>query len=136
MLSASEIGLRSGVAAAGVGSVVLAGHADDPVTRLLAVLSAVVFLGPLVVLLVADVREWRGHRAPEPDPTGRPRAAEWVLVVVFHGVLFGFGYAGVLDLRRGGSGELLATALVVGVVVLLLTIEFLGRWWRHRRARG
>ncbi|TDC26664.1 hypothetical protein E1265_03655 [Streptomyces sp. 8K308] len=136
MLPASEIGLRLGVAAAGVGSVVLAGHADDPVTGSLAVLSAVVFLGPLVVLLVADVREWRGHRAPEPDPTGRPRAAEWIFVVVFDGVLACFGYAGVLDLRRGGSGELLVTALMVGVVVLFLNIEFLGRWWRHRRTRG
>ncbi|MER7371155.1 hypothetical protein [Streptomyces lanatus] len=129
----SEVMLRLGTAAAGVGSVVLAVHVDDPVMRLLAGLLAVMFLGPLAMLLVADVREWLGRPPPEVDPGGRPGAVEWGFVVVFDGVVAGFVYAGVLEVRRGGSSELLATGLMVGVVVLLLTLGVVGRWWRHRR---
>jgi hypothetical protein len=130
-----EIGLRLGTAAAGVGAVILAVTTGDLVTRWLAGLLAVMFLVPVAMILVLDVREWRGHPPPEPDPDGRPKAVEWVFVVVFDGVFALFIYVGVLDVRRGGSGELLGTGLMVGVMVLFLTGEFLGRWWRHRRRR-
>lgn len=135
MMLLSEIGLRIGTAAAGGGSAILAVNSDDLVMRLLAALIAVVFLGPLVVLLVMDVRERLGHTPPESDPTGRPRAVEWGCVVFFDGVIALFVYAGVLDMQRGGSSELLVTGVMVGVMMLFLTSAVVVRWWRHRRAR-
>ncbi|WP_217215192.1 hypothetical protein [Streptomyces sp. AC550_RSS872] len=122
-------------AAAGVGSVILAVNISDPVMRLVAVFLAVVFLGPLVLMLVIDIREWLGRPPPESDPTGRPQAAEWGFVVVFDSAMALFVYAGVLDVQRGGSGELLVGGLMVSVPVLFLTIGVVIRWWRHRRAR-
>jgi hypothetical protein len=135
MMLLSEIGLRLGTAAAGVGSVILAVNLSDLVMRLVAVWLAAMFLGPFVVMLVMDIREWRGHPPPESDPTGRPRAVEWGFVVVFDALMALFVYAGVLDVQRGGSGELLVAGVMVGVVVLFLTGGVVGRWWRHRRAR-
>jgi hypothetical protein len=135
MMLLSEIGLRLGTAAAGVCSVILAVNVDDLVMRLVAVWLAAMFLGPLVVLLATDIREWLGHPPPEFDPTGRPRAVEWGFVVVFDGFMALFVYAGVLDVQRGGSGELLVTGVMVGVVVLFLTSGVVARWWRHRHAR-
>lgn len=131
----SEIGLRLGTAAAGMGSVILVVNFSDPVMRLVAVWLAVMLLGPLVVMLVMDIREWLGRPRPEFDPSGRPRAVEWGLVVAFNGLMALFVYTGVLDVQRGGSGELLIAGVMVSVVVLFLTGGVVGRWWRHHRAR-
>lgn len=135
MMLLGEIGLRLGTAVAGVGSAILAVNLDDLVMRLVAVVIAVMFIGPLVVLLVMDVREWLSRPPPQFDPTGRPGAVEWGFVVFFDGVMALFVYAGILDVRRGGSGELLVTGVMVGVVMLLLTSGVVARWLRHRRAR-
>ncbi|MFE6595468.1 hypothetical protein [Streptomyces sp. BB1-1-1] len=135
MMLLSEIGVRLWTAAAGAGSVILAASFDNPAMRLVAILLAVMFLGPLVVLLVMDVRECLGRPPPQSDPTGRPRAVEWGCVVFFDGVMALFVYAGVLDAQRGGSGELLITGVMVSAVMLFLTSGVVARWWRHRRAR-
>ncbi|WP_020668288.1 hypothetical protein [Amycolatopsis nigrescens] len=128
------LGLRLGAAAAGAGAVVMAVRGVDLPARLAALVLAVLFLGPLVLLLTADVRERLGRVPPEPDPAGRPTVAEWVIAVIFDGACAVFVYVGILE-TRAGSGLVLFVGLLIGVLALFLTGGTVGRWWRHRAKR-
>ncbi|MEV1077105.1 hypothetical protein AB0I98_02430 [Streptomyces sp. NPDC050211] len=136
MLLLSEIGMRVGTGAAGVGSAVLAVTFGDLVMRLVAVWLAVIFLSLFTVMVVADIREWRGLPPPKILRTGRPRPAEWVYVVVFDALMALIVYASVLDVQRGGTGELMIAGVMFGVMALLLTGGVVRRWWRHRGDAG
>lgn len=134
MLLLSEIGMRVGAGAAGVGSAVVAVTYGDLVVRLVAVWVAVIFLSVFTVMVVADIRERRGLPPPKIHGTGRPRAREWVYVVVFDAHMALFVYAGVLDKQRRGEGDLLVAGVLAVGMVLVLTGGVVRRWWAHRGA--
>ncbi|MGP4008752.1 hypothetical protein [Streptomyces sp. 4N124] len=134
MLLLSEIGMRVGTGTAGVGSAVLVVIFDDLVMRLVAVWLAVIFLSVFTVMVVGDIRERRGLPPPKIFGTGRPTAAEWCYVVVFDALMALIVYAGVLDVQRGGTGELMVAGVLVVGMVLHLTGGMALRWWRHRGA--
>lgn len=135
MLLLSEIGMRVGAGAAGVGAAVVAVTYGDLVVRLVAVWVAVIFLSVFTVLMVGDSRERRGLPPLKIFGTGRPTAAEWCYVVVFDALMGLIVYAAVLDVQRGGTGELMAGGGLLAIgMILHLTGSMMLRWWRHRGA--
>ena len=126
-----ELGLRLGLAAAGGGAVFLAVASDDLSIRLVAVAMALVFLGPLVLLLLTDLGMRLG-RADHRDPGGPPAIGEWVMAVVFDSAFVFMVYAGLVA-APDDSGELLAAGLICAAIGLFLTAQLVHRWWRARR---
>lgn len=130
-----ELGLRLGLVAAGSGVVFLAVASDDLSIRLVAVAMALVFLGPLVLLLLTDLGVRLGsERAGHRDPAGPPAIGEWVIAVVFDSAFVFMVYAGLVA-APADSGELLTAGLICAAVGLFLTAQLVRRWWRARRHR-
>lgn len=128
------LGLRLAPAAAGAGMTVVAVNVGDLPGRLACIVLAVMFLGPLVLLVISDVREWLGYVPREPGPVGRPSITEWAVAVVFDGASALFVYIGVLE-WQAGSVTVLVVSVLIGVIALCLTCGTVGRWWRHRSQR-
>ncbi|TDD73224.1 hypothetical protein [Actinomadura rubrisoli] len=132
--------MRLAFAVAGVGPVILAARVDDLPLRLVGIAVALVFLGPLVGVLVGDIRRWLGGvppPAPDPwpsHPAGRPPAIEWVVAVAFNGSCALLVWAGALAAHT--APELLGGSLGFALVMAGLNVGLVRRWWRSRQNRS
>ncbi|NGO07621.1 hypothetical protein G5C60_08135 [Streptomyces sp. HC44] len=143
----AAFGLRAGVAALGVGSVLIGLLTGQSLPYQLVAFGFGGFVLAIVaLLLVSDVRSrWGRRESGKPDgddapdvetgePSGRPARLEWTLLVLFNGLSLTVLTAGVLDLSRGGSEDLLVTGVCITVVSAVPSMDLIARWWRSRSA--
>ncbi|WP_328770018.1 hypothetical protein [Streptomyces sp. NBC_00286] len=109
----AAFGLRVGVAALGVGAVLIGVFAGQSLSyQLVTFVFGGFVLAIVAMLLVSDIRSRWGsavsHKAdrddvPDVEDGGRPAGLEWVLLLLFSGLSLTVLTAGVLDLRRRGE---------------------------------
>jgi membrane protein implicated in regulation of membrane protease activity len=135
----AAFGLRAGMAALGVGAVLLGalgvfGMESLPY-RIVSIGLGAFILGIVAMLLVSDIRlRLRRGRPEDVKPDGRPARVEWVLLVLFSGLSLTVVAAGALDLSRGGSEDLLVNGVCITVVSAIPSIDLVARWRRSRSA--
>ncbi|MFC4466138.1 hypothetical protein ACFPH6_16675 [Streptomyces xiangluensis] len=140
----AAFGLRAGMAAMGAGFALIGLLADLSLSyRLVAFGLGGFVLSIVALLLVSDIRSrWGrpgsgktdGDDAPDVEAGGRPGGLEWTLLVLFSGLSLTVLTAGVLDLSRGGSEDLLVMGVLFTVVSAVPSMDLIARWWRSRSA--
>ncbi|GAB2957802.1 hypothetical protein GCM10023080_016750 [Streptomyces pseudoechinosporeus] len=140
----AAFGLRAGMAALGVGLVLIGMLAGQSLSyRLVAFGVGGFVLAIVALLLVSDIRSrWgrpvsdkpHGDDAPDVEAGGRPARLEWTLLVLFNGLSLTVLTAGVLDLSRGGSEDLLLMGVLITVVSAVPSMDLIARWRRSRSA--
>ncbi|MGI5196210.1 hypothetical protein ACQEVY_21570 [Streptomyces sp. CA-288835] len=137
----AAFGLRAGVAALGVGLVLFGMFAGQSLPyQLVAFGFGGLVLAVAALLLVSDIRSrWGSPASSKPDEDdaedgGRPAGLEWILLALFNAVSLTVIAAGVLDLSRGGSEDLLVTGVCITVVSAVPSMDLIARWRSSRSA--
>lgn len=140
----AAFGLRAGTAAMGAGFILIGLLAGQSLAyRLVSIGFGGFVLAIVALLLVSDIRSrWGrpgsgkpgGDDAADVEPGGRPGGLEWTLLALFSGLSLTVLTAGVLDLSRGGSEELLVMGVLFTVVSSVPSMDLIARWWRSRSA--